>query len=40
VRELKNVMARANLLAQGDTIRALDLGLPAAATLPPQALQA
>jgi DNA-binding NtrC family response regulator len=30
VRELKNVMARANLLAQGDTIRAPDLGLPAA----------
>jgi DNA-binding NtrC family response regulator len=30
VRELKNVMARANLLAQGETIRATDLGLPAA----------
>ena len=34
VRELKNVMARANLLAQGDTIRAPDLGLPAAAVQP------
>ncbi|MFC5460504.1 sigma-54-dependent transcriptional regulator [Massilia niabensis] len=34
VRELKNVMARANLLAQGDTIRAPDLGLPAAALQP------
>lgn len=32
VRELKNVMARANLLAQGDLIRVADLGLPAAAT--------
>ena len=31
VRELKNVMARANLLAQGDTIRVADLGLPAVA---------
>ena len=30
VRELKNVMARANLLAQGDVIQAPDLGLPAA----------
>jgi DNA-binding NtrC family response regulator len=28
VRELKNVMARANLLAQGDVIKAPDLGLP------------
>ncbi|MCS0616676.1 sigma-54 dependent transcriptional regulator [Massilia kyonggiensis] len=28
VRELKNVMARANLLAQGDVIKAADLGLP------------
>jgi DNA-binding NtrC family response regulator len=28
VRELKNVMARANLLAQGDAIKAADLGLP------------
>ena len=31
VRELKNVMARASLLAAGDTLRAADLGLPAAA---------
>ncbi|HEX9171297.1 MAG TPA: sigma-54 dependent transcriptional regulator [Telluria sp.] len=30
VRELKNVMARAGLLAQGELIRAADLGLPAA----------
>ena len=30
VRELKNVMARANLLSSGDTIKAADLGLPAA----------
>ncbi len=29
VRELKNVMARASLLAQGDVIKAADLGLPA-----------
>ncbi|MCD2516922.1 sigma-54 dependent transcriptional regulator [Massilia sp. G4R7] len=28
VRELKNVMARASLLAQGDVIKAADLGLP------------
>jgi DNA-binding NtrC family response regulator len=28
VRELKNVMARASLLAQGDVIKAVDLGLP------------
>ena len=28
VRELKNVMARANLLAQGDVIKVPDLGLP------------
>ena len=28
VRELKNVMARASLLAQGDIIKAADLGLP------------
>ncbi|WP_429201547.1 sigma-54-dependent transcriptional regulator [Massilia sp. UYP11] len=35
VRELKNVMARANLLSSGDTIRATDLGLPAA-SLPAQ----
>jgi transcriptional regulator of acetoin/glycerol metabolism len=28
VRELKNVMARASLLAQGDVIKAPDLGLP------------
>jgi len=34
VRELKNVMARANLLAQGETIRVPDLGLPAAAPSP------
>jgi DNA-binding NtrC family response regulator len=34
VRELKNVMTRAGLLAQGDTIRAADLGLPAA-PMPP-----
>ncbi|QOY94877.1 sigma-54-dependent Fis family transcriptional regulator [Massilia sp. UMI-21] len=33
VRELKNVMARASLLAQGDLIKALDLGLPLAPTL-------
>ncbi|MCC2974755.1 sigma-54 dependent transcriptional regulator [Massilia sp. IC2-476] len=31
VRELKNVMARASLLAQGDIIKAPDLGLPLAA---------
>jgi len=31
VRELKNVLARANLLAQGDLVRVADLGLPAAA---------
>ena len=30
VRELKNVMARASLLAQGDVIKAQDLGLPVA----------
>jgi DNA-binding NtrC family response regulator len=30
VRELKNVMARASLLAQGDVIKAPDLGLPVA----------
>ncbi len=30
VRELKNVMARASLLAQGDVIKAADLGLPVA----------
>ncbi len=37
VRELKNVMARANLLAQGELIRVADLGLPAAAlAAPPQ----
>ena len=30
VRELKNVMARANLLAQGELIRVADLGLPPA----------
>ncbi|WP_217907410.1 sigma-54 dependent transcriptional regulator [Massilia sp. BJB1822] len=30
VRELKNVMARASLLAGGDSIKAADLGLPAA----------
>ncbi|WP_313707037.1 sigma-54 dependent transcriptional regulator [Massilia sp.] len=35
VRELKNVMARANLLAQGESIRAADLGLPAAAASSP-----
>jgi DNA-binding NtrC family response regulator len=29
IRELKNVMQRASLLAQGDTIKAADLGLPA-----------
>ena len=40
VRELKNVMARANLLAQGDIIRTADLGLPAAATPAPVALEA
>jgi len=41
VRELKNVMARANLLAQGDTIRAPDLGLPMAAVqAQPQAPEA
>ena len=40
VRELKNVMARANLLAQGDTIRTLDLGLPAVATLQTQTPEA
>ncbi|MFC4929272.1 sigma-54-dependent transcriptional regulator [Massilia sp. GCM10023247] len=40
VRELKNVMARANLLAQGETIRAADLGLPAPAQLPPPAFEA
>jgi len=31
VRELKNVMARANLLAQGEVIKPADLGLPAPA---------
>ena len=31
VRELKNVMARASLLADGDIIKAADLGLPCAA---------
>ena len=40
VRELKNVMARANLLAQGDLIRAADLGLPAASQSAAQALDA
>ena len=33
VRELKNVMARASLLAQGDVIKAPDLGLPLAPTI-------
>ena len=37
VRELKNVMARANLLAQGDVIRAPDLGLPLPAHAAPDA---
>ncbi|WP_036176540.1 sigma-54 dependent transcriptional regulator [Massilia sp. 9096] len=32
VRELKNVMARANLLAQGEVIKPADLGLPVAPT--------
>ena len=40
VRELKNVMARANLLAQGDVIRTPDLGLPAVAAPAPVALEA
>lgn len=40
VRELKNVMARASLLAQGETIRAADLGLPATSALPPQTSEA
>lgn len=40
VRELKNVMARANLLAQGDVIRTPDLGLPAAPTPAPVVLEA
>ncbi len=35
VRELKNVMARANLLAQGELIHVADLGLPAAAAPAP-----
>ena len=30
MRELKNVMARASLLAQGEVIKAADLGLPVA----------
>jgi DNA-binding NtrC family response regulator len=37
VRELKNVMARANLLAQGDVIKAADLGLPLPAGAAPDA---
>jgi DNA-binding NtrC family response regulator len=37
VRELKNVMARASLLAQGDVIKAADLGLPVPAGSAPDA---
>jgi DNA-binding NtrC family response regulator len=36
VRELKNVMQRAALLAKGDTIKAGDLGLPAAPATEPE----
>lgn len=35
VRELKNVMARASLLAQGEVIKAADLGLPVAVAVAP-----
>ncbi|WP_027867286.1 sigma-54-dependent transcriptional regulator [Massilia alkalitolerans] len=35
VRELKNVMARASLLAQGEVIKAADLGLPVAVASTP-----